>query len=32
MSPTQTMHDVDRKAERFCAACQRRLTTGIVRV
>ena len=32
MSPTQTMHDVDRKAERLCAACLRRLTTGVVRV
>lgn len=32
MSPTQTLHDVDRKAERFCAACLRRLTTGVVRV
>jgi len=32
MSPTQTLHDVDRKGERFCAACLRRLTTGVVRV
>jgi predicted Zn-dependent protease len=32
LSPTQTLHDVDRKAERLCAACLRRLTTGVVRV
>jgi predicted Zn-dependent protease len=32
MSPTQNLHDVDRKAERFCANCIRRLTTGVVRV
>ncbi len=32
MSPTQTLHDVDRKGERFCATCLRRLTTGVVRV
>ncbi|HEX5044683.1 MAG TPA: archaemetzincin [Candidatus Polarisedimenticolaceae bacterium] len=32
LSPTQTLHDVDRKAERLCASCLRRLTTGVVRV
>jgi predicted Zn-dependent protease len=32
LSPTQTLHDVDRKAERLCANCLRRLTTGVVRV
>ena len=32
MSPTQTLHDVDRKGERFCGACLRRLTSGVVRV
>lgn len=32
MSPTQTLHDVDRKSERLCAACLRRLTSGVIRV
>lgn len=32
LGPTQTLHDVDRKAERLCATCLRRLTTGVVRV
>jgi predicted Zn-dependent protease len=32
MSPTQTVLDVDRKAERLCSACLRRLTTGVIRV
>ena len=32
MSATQTVLDVDRKAERLCAACLRRLTSGVIRV
>ena len=32
LGPTQTLHDVDRKGERLCASCLRRLTTGVVRV
>lgn len=32
LAPTQAMADVDRKAERYCAACWKRLSTGAVRI
>ncbi len=31
MAPAQTVMDLDRKRERYCAACWRRLTTGAIR-
>ncbi len=32
VSPTQALPDIDRKAERFCSACWRRLSTGSIRI
>jgi len=32
MSTTQALPDIDRKAERFCGSCWRRLSTGVVRI
>jgi archaemetzincin len=32
LAPTQAMTDVDRKGERFCPACWKRLSTGAMRI
>jgi predicted Zn-dependent protease len=32
LAPTQAMADVDRKGERYCAACWKRLSTGAMRI
>ena len=32
LSPTQVLPDIDRKAERFCAVCWKRLSTGVIRL
>lgn len=32
LSTTQVLPDIDRKAERFCGSCWRRLSTGVMRI
>ena len=32
LSPTQVLPDIDRKAERFCGACWRRISAGTIRI
>ncbi len=32
LSPSQALADIDRKGERYCAACWRRLSTGAIRI
>jgi len=32
LAPTQAVVDLDRKSERYCAACWKRLSSGIIRI